>query len=107
VRPDDPDPHELAIREGSQCNSTFCEMALALSALVSDRVLALPSVNHAGALKSRDRCSSRSPCCTYRVSIRSMRSISPIRSRPAGTSRLYVISLIVDSLHIGVRNRTA
>jgi hypothetical protein len=42
VRPDNPDPHELPIRERSQCNSTCSEMALALGALVSDRVLALP-----------------------------------------------------------------
>ena len=42
VRPDNPDPHELPIRKRSQCDSTCGEMALALGALVSDRVLALP-----------------------------------------------------------------
>jgi hypothetical protein len=42
VRPDDADPHESPIRECSQRNSTCGEMALALGALVSDRVLALP-----------------------------------------------------------------
>src|SRR5215212_5463114 len=42
VRPDNPDPHELAIRKRSQCNSTCGEMPLALGALVSNRVLALP-----------------------------------------------------------------
>jgi hypothetical protein len=43
VRSDNPDPHELPIRKRSQRNSTCGEMALALGALVSDRVLALPS----------------------------------------------------------------
>jgi hypothetical protein len=42
VRPDDPDPDELAIRKRSQRDSTCGEMALALGALVSDRVVALP-----------------------------------------------------------------
>jgi hypothetical protein len=42
VRPDNADPHELLIRKRSERNSTCGEMALALGALVSDRVLALP-----------------------------------------------------------------
>src|SRR5712691_1928355 len=42
VRPINADPHELPIRKRSQRNSTCGEMALALGALVSDRVLALP-----------------------------------------------------------------
>ena len=42
VRSDNPDPHELLIRKRSQPNSTCGEMALALGALVSDRVLPLP-----------------------------------------------------------------
>jgi len=41
MRPDNADPHELPIRESSQRNATCGEMALALGALVSDRVLAL------------------------------------------------------------------
>jgi hypothetical protein len=43
VRPDNPNRHESAVREPSQCNSTCVEMPLALGALVSNRVLALRS----------------------------------------------------------------
>jgi len=42
VRPDNPNRHELAIRERSQCNPTCSKMPLALGALVSNRVLAVP-----------------------------------------------------------------
>jgi hypothetical protein len=41
VRPDNPNRHELAIRERSECNSTCGETPLALGTLVSNRVLAL------------------------------------------------------------------
>ena len=42
-----------------------------------------PSLNHAGALQSPAFSSSREPRCTYKISIRSLRSISPIRARSA------------------------
>ena len=42
VRRDNPNRHELAICKRSQCNSTCGKMPLALGALVSNRVLAIP-----------------------------------------------------------------
>jgi hypothetical protein len=42
VRPDNPDSNESPIYESSQCDSTCGEMPLALGALVSNRMLALP-----------------------------------------------------------------
>ena len=84
---DEPDPHEVLAVEGAHSERACREMSLALGPLMGDRVCwPSPSLLQGSALQSPSRSSRRVPRCTYIVSMRSVRSISPMRSRSAASS---------------------